>query len=45
MKTSIPQLTKLPAWQALEAHYQKIQEVASSEALRGRSKARGAHDS
>ena len=27
MKTNIPQLTKLPAWQALEAHYQKIQEL------------------
>src|SRR5664280_2708869 len=27
MKTNIPQLTKLPAWQALEAHYPKIQEL------------------
>src|SRR5664279_3904408 len=27
METSIPQLTKLPAWKALEAHYLKIQEL------------------
>jgi glucose-6-phosphate isomerase len=27
MTTSIPQLTKLPAWQALEAHYPKVREL------------------
>lgn len=27
MTTSIPQLTKFPAWQALEAHYSKIREL------------------
>jgi glucose-6-phosphate isomerase len=27
MTTSIPQLTKLAAWQALEAHYPKVREL------------------
>ena len=27
MKTSIPQLTKLSAWQALEAHFQKVKDL------------------